>query len=64
MDEVKCERHDYVITKHGKPVSRLVPLKEEKPREIFGYMRGTAIVVGDILSPLDVELDAEIGYPL
>ena len=61
MDEVKRERHEYVITKHGKPVARLVPVEEDQPREIFGYMRGTIEIHGDIMSPLDVEWDAEKG---
>ncbi len=61
MDEVKRERREYVITKHGKPVAKLVPLEEDQPREILGYMRGTIEIHGDIMSPLDVEWDAEKG---
>jgi prevent-host-death family protein len=51
MDRVASRRETFVITKHGRPVAKLVPL-EKGPREsIFGCMRGQVRVVGDIVSP-------------
>lgn len=51
MDQVR-ERHvDIIITKHGKPVAKLVPVEEPKG-DIWGYMKGTFEIVGDIISPV------------
>jgi hypothetical protein len=33
-----------------------VPIKEEK--SLFGAMKGSGTIIGDIISPLDVEWDA------
>jgi prevent-host-death family protein len=49
LDEVQQSRREYVITKRGKPVARLVPT-EEKPDEIFGRLKGTGKIHGDIFS--------------
>jgi len=52
MDEVQSRGEGIVITKRGKPVVRVVPLEEpektDKP-SIFGFMRGMATIVGDIV---------------
>lgn len=52
MDQVRETRRPIVITKRGKPVARLVPVEEERPgREIFGCMKGTITILGDIVGP-------------
>jgi prevent-host-death family protein len=56
LDTVAETRQPLVITKHGKPVAQLVPMEDAV--ELFGAMRGTGEVVGDIISPLDVEWEA------
>lgn len=50
MDRVHDERVHVVITKHGKPVARLVPAEVEAPSAL-GFMRGTVVAEGDIVSP-------------
>ncbi len=56
MDRVRERGGEYVITKHGKPVARLVPVEDGSPsRSPFGWMKGTVTVHGDIISPIDVE---------
>jgi prevent-host-death family protein len=57
MDQVQKKRFEVIVTKRGKPVARLVPVPDEPP-EIFGYMKGTVTILGDIISPIDVEWDA------
>jgi len=57
MDEVAETRKPLVITKHGKPVVQVIPVSEPKPR-LFGSMKGTGVILGDIVSPIDVEWDA------
>ena len=49
LDEVEQTRKEYVITKRGKPVARLVPT-EAKREEIFGRLKGTVKIHGDIFS--------------
>ncbi|PYX10811.1 MAG: type II toxin-antitoxin system prevent-host-death family antitoxin [Acidobacteria bacterium] len=50
MDEVKAKRETVVITKHGEPVAKLVPVNSGKD-EIFGFFAGRGRVKGDIISP-------------
>lgn len=58
MDQVQQSREEIVITKHGKPVAKLVPVDESEPRSILGYLQGTVEIVGDIVSPLEEEWEA------
>ena len=58
MDEVADGGGEVVITKNGKPVSRLVPYRE-RPKSFFGADRGRMKIVGDIVGPIDVEWEAE-----
>jgi len=50
MDEVQAKSQPVIITKHGKPVVKLVPVTEERD-DIFGFMQGKMKIVGDIVSP-------------
>jgi prevent-host-death family protein len=50
MDEVQAKRETVVITKHGKPVAKLVPADKKKD-DIFNFMAGKGTIVGDIVSP-------------
>ncbi len=56
LDEVAETRETLVITKHGKPVARVIPMPAEA--EFVGSMRGSGVILGDIISPLDVEWEA------
>ena len=60
MDEVAESGVEYVITKNGHPISRLVPYRT-KPKSLFGIDRGRLEILGDIDEPLDVEWEAETG---
>lgn len=58
MDDVQHSGEPVVITKHGKPVVKVMPVAR-KENEIFGYMAGKVKIVGDIIettSPDDWEL--------
>jgi prevent-host-death family protein len=50
MDEVKAKRETVVITKHGVPVAKLVPVSADKD-EIFGFFNGKGSISGDVISP-------------
>ena len=59
MDEVAATGEPVVITKHGVPVAQLVPAVR-KPETLFGALKGSVLYMGDIISPIDVEWNAEI----
>ena len=50
IDEVKAKHESVVITKHGKPVAKLMPLPTNTD-EIFGVFSGKGSIVGDLLAP-------------
>jgi prevent-host-death family protein len=56
IDQVSVTRKPLVITKHGRPVAQVIPMPAEKT--LFGAMKGSGTIVGDIISPLDVEWEA------
>ena len=58
IDEVQRLRMQVIITKHGKPVAKLVPL-DEQTESFIGSMQGTMEIVGDIVAPIDVTWKAD-----
>lgn len=60
MDEVQQRGGEYVITKRGTPVAKLVPIPEER-RPLLGSMKGTVKTLGDIVGPLDEPWEALEG---
>jgi prevent-host-death family protein len=50
MDEVQAKRETVVITKHGKPVAKLVPMNTESD-EIYNFLSGKGAISGDVVSP-------------
>jgi prevent-host-death family protein len=58
VNEVQATGEPVVVTKHGKPVAKIVP-PETKDDSIFGYMAGKAKIVGDIISPASSTEDWE-----
>src|SRR5271165_5899153 len=51
IDEVYNKHEEVVITKHGKPMARLIP-QNDSPENIFGAMRGLAVITGDLVEPI------------
>ncbi len=51
MDQVSESGEPVLITKHGKPVAKLVPA-EKQADDLFGYMAGKVKIVGDIVGPV------------
>ena len=60
MDEVAESGQEIVITKNGKPVSRLAPYRE-KPKMPFGRHRDRIRILGDVVSPMPAEWFDEPG---
>jgi len=51
MDEVQKKRETIVITKHGKPVVKIMPAEEGKD-DIYGFYKGKVEIRGDIVGPI------------
>ena len=51
MDEVQQTGVPVLITKHGKPVAKLVPAPDPAD-DVFGYMAGKVKIIGDIVGPV------------
>ena len=49
MDEVQAKHETVVITKHGKPVAKLVPIQTDKD-EIYNFLAGKGAITGDVVS--------------
>ena len=60
MDEVSESGEEIIITKNGRPVSRLLPYRQ-RPKTLFGRDRDKLVILGDIGEPIDVEWGAETG---
>lgn len=57
LDVVAATREPIVVTKFGRPVAKLVPMPPAQG--LFGALKGTVLFEGDIVSPIDVEWEAE-----
>lgn len=53
LDDIAEKRGTLVITKHGKPVARLVPVESEQ--QLFGALKGSVVGEMDIVSPVGAE---------
>ena len=58
MDEVAESGEEIIITKNGRPTARQVSYRE-RPKTLFGIDRGKLEILGDVISPIDVEWEAE-----
>jgi prevent-host-death family protein len=50
MDEVHAKHETVVVTKHGKPVAKLVTVSTDTD-EIYDFLGGRGSVTGDVVSP-------------
>lgn len=61
MDRVKETGVEYVVTKHGRPVARLVPYEDTAAKALFGSMKGTILKFERPLDPVDGDYDIDEG---
>ena len=61
IDEVATTHQRLVINMGGKPLVEVVPIVEETPNSMFGYMKGTVTIHGDIVAPSGEVWSAESG---
>ena len=57
MDRVRETRTEYVVTKHGRPVAKLVPYTEPARKTLFGSMKGTVLEYERPFDPIDGDYD-------
>ena len=58
MNEVERLGTEIIITKHRRPVARLVPA-QSKGAHFCGCLKGMIVKEGDIVSPIDIEWTAD-----
>jgi prevent-host-death family protein len=51
MNDIQATGEPVIVTKRGKPVVKVVPIRPEKD-DIFGFMAGEFEIIGDIESPV------------
>ena len=62
MDRVRETGAEYIVTKHGRPVARLVPYVAPKGRKMmFGAMKGTVLKFERPFELIDAEYDLDRG---
>ena len=59
MDRVRETRVEYVITKHGKPVAKLVPVGEANRPSFFGALKGSVLKFERPFDPIDGRYDID-----
>ena len=52
VDQVKEARAEYVVTRHGVPVARLVPVEAGGSVSLVGAMAGTVVRYDDPFEPI------------
>jgi prevent-host-death family protein len=57
MDRVRETGVEYIVTKHGEPVAKLVPYTAPRPKPLFGSMKGTVLKYERPFDPIDGEWD-------
>lgn len=57
MDQVAATGEAVVITKRGTPVVRVMPVGRRPG--LFGALRGSLVIVGDVISPTGERWDAD-----
>ena len=51
LDEVGASGESIVITKRGKPVAQLVPVRPERSADWLGALREQGEITGDLVAP-------------
>ena len=57
MEEVAATGEAVLITKNGVPITQLIPARR-RPETLLGALKGSAVINGDIVSPVDTSWDA------
>lgn len=58
MDRVKKTKRRIIITKRNVPVAQIAPVDDTAATSIFGKLKGTLHVKGNIIHPIEEKWDA------
>lgn len=59
LEQVRVRRRGFTVTRHGRPIARVVPTAEKpSKRPHQSSLAGTILFEHDIVSPLDVPWEA------
>ena len=58
---LKHPNEEIIITRNALPVAKVMPITNENRKSLVGLLKGRGKITGDIISPIDVEWDAEKG---
>ncbi|MEA3054262.1 MAG: hypothetical protein QOG72_3165 [Sphingomonadales bacterium] len=62
LDEVQRSGESVTITKRGKPVAEVTPVKATEQRSVIGALQGSVTRIGDIIRPAyEQRWNAELG---
>lgn len=59
MDRVRETGVEFVVTKHGKPVAKLVPFTESARPSFFGSLKGSVLKYDRPFDPIDGTYDID-----
>ena len=59
MDRVRETGAEYVVTKHGRPVAKLVPYVPPAPKKFVGALKGTVLKYERPFDPIEAEWDVD-----
>ena len=57
MEDVRKTRRQLIVTRHGRPIVRVVPCAEEV-EPVFGFLKGTLTSYSYLTSPINEDWDA------
>jgi len=60
MDRVNETGEEIIITKRGRTVARLVPARKTVRRRGYGYLKGRARILGDIVASTGERWEADV----
>jgi prevent-host-death family protein len=61
IDQIQQTKKEVVITKHGIPVARLMPIEAASKDSIIGWMKGSVVTTADIVVPLEESWEVDIS---
>jgi len=60
LERVRQSRRPLIVTKHGRPVVKVVPFPTPR-RAILGFSKGTVKILGDIVAPTGERWEVDGG---
>ncbi len=59
MNDVQQYHKEVIITKFGKPIAKLTYIEDNKPESLFGFLKDSAVITGDIVKSTGEKWNAD-----